>query len=140
MAKTGRRSFQSRAAATAVPRRACSRLSPQRASFSLFFFRAGGTGYRPLPTRTNIQFKHDCIYQYVFIVHCLPTRRLPSSGQTHSRLEIKSICFHRVYAHPAVFTTGLPLIVSTTGFFFPFCLSCCRHRLQAVAYQEKKTR
>ena len=31
-----------------------------------------------------------------------------------------STCFHRVYAHPAVSTAGLLLIVSTTGVFLPF--------------------
>ena len=71
--------------------------------FFSFFFRAGGTGYRPLPTRTNIQFKHDCIYQYVFIVHCLPTRRLPSSGQLILGLRLNRYVFI-VYMHTPPFS------------------------------------
>ena len=97
----GGRSFQPRAAATAVSTTGLLPMVSTTGVFPSCVSRAGGTGYGPIPTKTHIEIKHDCLHRYVLIVHCLPGRRL-DGGQTHFRLVIinRHVFILRIHTPP----------------------------------------
>ena len=83
---------------------------------------ASGTVYRPLPSMTHIEVKHNGTHSYVSNVRWLPGRRL-NSGQSPSRRVIITEMFSSFVSTTHPFTTGMLSIVSTTSDCFFSCSS-----------------
>ena len=109
-------SFQPRATAAAVSTTGLVLIVSKTGVFLSCVSRTGGTAYRPLPTTTNMQIKHQCIYRHVSNVGSPPGRRL-NSGQTFFRLVVINRHVFILHMHtPPIHGRHAPdLIFSTTS-------------------------